>query len=264
MHPAGRIDVLDLFPEERRALLDVLSSLSDDEWRAPTVCAPWTVKDLAAHIVADDLGVISRGRDRYTASWIDASSLEALITAINAQNEAWVAATRRLSPRLIIELLEFGGERLAAHFRSLDLDAIGDPVSWTGPDPAPVWLDVAREYTEMWAHQQQIRDATGRPGLNDRRLFAPVLDAYVRALPYTFRMVAVHRRPHTAHRRNNPRSGNRLAPLHQRHHAARSTRPRVARRRSGASGPGVGDGVRARLGAWHKTTPNGNDMSYDH
>lgn len=27
-----------------------------------------------------------------------------------------------------------------------------------------MWLDAAREYTEFWVHQQQIRDATGRPG----------------------------------------------------------------------------------------------------
>jgi hypothetical protein len=49
-----------------------------------------------------------------------------------------------------------------------------------------VWLDVAREYTEMWAHQQQIRDAVGKPGLKDARMFGPVLDCFARALPHTF------------------------------------------------------------------------------
>ncbi|HEX3202686.1 MAG TPA: hypothetical protein VHW42_12245 [Actinomycetes bacterium] len=39
-----------------------------------------------------------------------------------------------------------------------------DPVSWVGPDPAPNWLDVAREYSERWTHQQQIRDAAEIPG----------------------------------------------------------------------------------------------------
>ncbi len=32
------------------------------------------------------------------------------------------------------------------------------------PWPAPVWLDLAREHTEGRTHQQQIRDAVGRPG----------------------------------------------------------------------------------------------------
>jgi hypothetical protein len=48
-------------------------------------------------------------------------------------------------------------------WRDLDLDALGEPVSWAGPDPAPLWLDCARDFTEYWVHQQQIRDATGRP-----------------------------------------------------------------------------------------------------
>jgi hypothetical protein len=48
---------------------------------------------------------------------------------------------------------------------------------------------VAREYTERWHHQQQIRDATDGPSLTERRLFAPVLDTFVRALPYTYKNV---------------------------------------------------------------------------
>lgn len=64
---------------------------------------------------------------------------------------------------------------------------IGDAVSWASPEPAPVWLNLAREFTERWHHQQQIRDATGQPPLYDRYFLAPVLDTFVRALPYAFR-----------------------------------------------------------------------------
>jgi hypothetical protein len=64
---------------------------------------------------------------------------------------------------------------------------MGEPVSWAGPDPAPVWLDLAREYTERWHHQQHVRDAVGREGLREPRFFAPVLETFVRALPLTFR-----------------------------------------------------------------------------
>ena len=196
MQPAPPIDVIDLFPDERVLLLELLTSLSADEWAAPTVCAPWSVKDLAAHIVADDLNIVSHGRDGYTSGWIDVDSYDALVAAINRQNELWVQATRRLSTRVIIELLRYGGERAFAHFASLDLSAIGGPVNWAGPEPAPVWLDIAREYTERWAHQQQIRDAVEvlRPGvagaLKAPRFFAPLLDAYVRGVPHAFRDTA--------------------------------------------------------------------------
>jgi hypothetical protein len=69
----------------------------------------------------------------------------------------------------------------------LDLRSIGSPVSWAGPDPAPVWLDLAREYTERWHHRQQIRDAVIAADLLTPRLFAPVLATFVFALPHTFR-----------------------------------------------------------------------------
>jgi hypothetical protein len=73
-----------------------------------------------------------------------------------------------------------------AYFSGLDPFATGAPVSWAGPQPAPVWLDVAREYSERWHHQQHIRDAAGKPGLKDARFFAPLLATFVRALPQTF------------------------------------------------------------------------------
>jgi len=64
---------------------------------------------------------------------------------------------------------------------------MGGAVSWAGPDPAPVWFDLAREFTERWHHQQQIRDATGRAPLYDPYFLSPVLDTFVRALPYAYR-----------------------------------------------------------------------------
>jgi uncharacterized protein (TIGR03083 family) len=67
-----------------------------------------------------------------------------------------------------------------------DLDALGEGVWWAGVDPAPVWLDLAREYTESWTHQQQIRDAVGRPGLTEAAYLDPVVDTFVRALPMTY------------------------------------------------------------------------------
>jgi uncharacterized protein (TIGR03083 family) len=187
--PVAPIDVSGLFEEERGDLLALLAALTTDEWARPTVCASWDVQDLAAHVLGDDLGTVAHGRDGHRGGFIDAASYPELVAAIDAQNAAWVQSMRRLSPRLLVELLAFSGERVFAHFGALDPMATGGPVDWAGPEPAPVWLDVAREYTERWAHGQQIRDALGRPGLFSRRMFAPVLDTYSRALPHTFREV---------------------------------------------------------------------------
>jgi hypothetical protein len=96
---------------------------------------------------------------------------------------------RRLSPRILTDLLRQSGDETAALFATLDTFALGGPVTWAGPEPAPRWLDLAREYTERWHHQQHIRDAVGRPGLTEPRFFAPVLATFARALPHTFRAI---------------------------------------------------------------------------
>jgi hypothetical protein len=105
-----------------------------------------------------------------------------LVAAIDRQNAAWVEVARRLSPPLLVDFLRLTGEQLVSFFRSLDPAAIGGPVDWAGPEPAPVWLDLAREYTERWTHQQHIRDAVGRPGLKERSWFHPVLATFAHGL----------------------------------------------------------------------------------
>lgn len=187
------INVVDLFPGERAGLLDVLATLSNAEWDAPTVCPGWSVHDVALHLLGDDIGILSRRRDGYTqrdaTAGADLSQWDQLVAFINVQNDLWVRATRRISPRLLIEFLRMTGDGICAHFAAINQDALGGPVNWAGPALAPVWLDTAREYTERWVHQQHIRDAVGHPGLKERRWLAPVLETFARALPYTLRVV---------------------------------------------------------------------------
>jgi uncharacterized protein (TIGR03083 family) len=184
LQPPEPVMVLDLFDEERAALLDLLAGLSPDDWAQPTACSGWSVKDVALHVLGGDLGNISRRRDNFAG--LSPTSGEDLVTFINRINEDWVAVARRLSPRLLVEMLAFSGPRLFDYFRSLDLMATGGGISWAGLDRAPVWLDVAREYTERWLHQQHIRDAVSKPGLANRRFMGPVLATFAFALPVAF------------------------------------------------------------------------------
>ena len=183
------IIVSHLFPEMLDSLLDLLSGLSAEDWSKPTACALWSVKDIAQHLLGGDVSILSRKRDAFLFTGGPIQSWDELVTLINSLNDQWVKATRRLSPRLLCDLLRLTGTQVCECFQSLDPDALGEPVNWAGPGPAPVWLDLAREYTERWHHQQQIRDAVGKPGLKQPKFFAPALDAFVRALPHTYRDV---------------------------------------------------------------------------
>lgn len=184
---SAMIDTVPLLSGERSALLALLAELSPDEWASPTACPGWSVKDIAAHLFGDDVGVLGRGRDGHLnpdfATGLDINTLSGLIAAIDRQNAVWVEAMRRVSPPVLIDLLRLSGDLTDAYFRSLDLRALGGPVDWAGPDPAPIWVDVAREYTERWMHQQHIRDAVNRPGFTERHWFAPVLAAFMLGLP---------------------------------------------------------------------------------
>lgn len=162
----------------------MLATLTPKDWLRRTIAGAWTVKDVAAHLVADDLARVSRQRDGHYGPPLRAT--ERLKTYIDRENAAWVAATRRLSPAVVMSLLEFSGVETQEMFEALDPFALGSPVSWVGPDDAPVWLDLAREFTERWHHQQQIRQAVGAPSLVDPTFLRPTLATFAFSLvpPY--------------------------------------------------------------------------------
>jgi uncharacterized protein (TIGR03083 family) len=187
LRPPEPVLVVDLFPAERAELITLLEALSAEDWFRPTIAGTWTVKDVAAHLVADDLGRLSSRRDGYVERWNPL--VEPLKTYIDRRNAEWVAATRRLSPGVIRSLLAFGGLETQRFFGSVDPFALGSPVSWAGPEPAPNWLDLARELTERWHHQEQIREAVGAPSLNDPRFLRPILATFAFALLPPYRQV---------------------------------------------------------------------------
>lgn len=192
------VDVRPLFPRERRAMLDLLRALSPAEWAMPTVCPGWDVHDVVAHVLNDYMRRLSGSRDGYGgAVFAEDDTLPAYLARTN---EEFVRASRQLSPQLMIELMDYLGPRLDALWAARDLQAAADlNVFWAATDiDSPAWLDIGREYTEFWVHQQQVRDAVSAPGADEPDLMAPVLDVFARGLPHALRM---HDRPegHIAH-----------------------------------------------------------------
>jgi uncharacterized protein (TIGR03083 family) len=186
-HPA-KILIADRFPSLRTHLLELLADLSEDEWARPTAAPLWSVKGIAAHLLGGDVWILAGKRDGFHSD--NVQEYGQLIELVNRLNAEWVLGARRMTPRLLMDFLAFTGPEVEACFASLDLMAMGGPVSWAGPEPAPAWFDIAREFTERWHHQQQIRDATGRLPLYDPYFLSPVLDTFVRALPHAFRHAA--------------------------------------------------------------------------
>ena len=185
---APPIDVRGLLQSERAELIDLLLSLDCHEWLSDTRCGSWTVKDLALHLLDDDLGWLSRGRDKDTTSLIPMNGdYRAFVAALDHKNQTWLEASGGLSQRVVKDLLAWSSGEVGAYHQSMDLSGT-TTVVWAGGQ-VPAWLGIGRDFTERWVHQKQIREALNRPGEHDRYLPA-VLSIFIWAFPYQLRTPA--------------------------------------------------------------------------
>jgi uncharacterized protein (TIGR03083 family) len=171
-------------------LIDLLRSLTPGEWDLQTVAPLWNVRDVAAHLLDTALRKLSIVRDSCHVEQVNIRSPQDLIAFINRLNREGVTVYRRLSPKVLIDMMKEACEQSARFHESLDPFApAAFSVSWAGEEKSLNWFDTAREFTERWHHQQQIRLATNRPGIMTPELYHPVLDCFVRGLPHLYRNV---------------------------------------------------------------------------
>jgi uncharacterized protein (TIGR03083 family) len=171
-------------------LIDLLSALGPGEWELQTVAPLWQVRDVAAHLLDTALRKLSMVRDSCFVEAANIHSPQDVVTLVNRLNREGVTVYRRLSPRVLIDTMKLVAKQFADFHESLDPFAPATfNVSWAGEETSLNWFDTARELTERWHHQQQIRLATDRPGIMTRDLYHPVLDCFLRGLPHAFLQV---------------------------------------------------------------------------
>jgi hypothetical protein len=171
-------------------LFDLLKSLTVEEWQKQTVAKRWTVKDVAAHLLDGNIRILSILRDNYHGEKPIINSYQDLIDYLNRLNADWVKAMKRVSPSILILLHELTGPSCCDYYKSLNpFDTSAFAVDWAGEQESKNWMHIAREYTEKWLHQQQIRDAVNKPGLMTREFYYPFIDIFMLALPYTYRTI---------------------------------------------------------------------------
>jgi uncharacterized protein (TIGR03083 family) len=174
-----------LFAVERDRLNDLLAGLQGADWQRPSPCPGWSILGLCGHLLGDDFGLLARHRDGYYGTPAPAGGSESEFVAwLDDMQAGWVGAARRLSPRLITDLLRWTGPQIAGTFRREDPRARTASVSWAGLGPVPSWLDQARELSEYWIHRQQLLQGLGRPSDLRTDLAGPVLDGLRWAYPY--------------------------------------------------------------------------------
>lgn len=171
-------------------VVSLLRSLRADDWDRPTLAGSWRVRDVAAHLLDTTLRRLSFHRDglRPPAPPSGGGARE-FVAFINELNATWVRVAARLSPRVITDQFAVASRDLAAFFESLPDDAPAFfPVSWAG-DASAGWLDVGRDFTEVWHHGAQIREAVGVGPFDDPRWLRAVIEISLHAVPYAYRQV---------------------------------------------------------------------------
>ncbi len=190
LSPLPPTDTRPFFRPVSRELVALLRGLPAEAWERPTLAGAWRVRDVVAHILDGSLRRLSFHRDRHTppAPAQPPGSERALVAFINGLNAQWVETAKRLSPRLLVDLYGPVAEALADFFESLPDDAPAlFPVSWAGEAESAGWFDVGREFTELWHHQAQVRDAVGAAPLAEPAWLRAVLLIALRGLPHAYR-----------------------------------------------------------------------------
>ena len=188
MKKPEKIEVRHLFPELYSELIELLQKLSADEWNYPTSSSKWSVKDIVAHLIDTDLRRLSFQRDHLIPPTYNKQNddFKNIVEYLNYLNKIWVDASKRLSPGVLIDLLNYIKIEIPKLLSSLDMDSKAlFAVWWAGEDESKCWFDIAREYTEKWYHQQQIREAIGKPLLVEEKWIHPLIDTFVRGLALT-------------------------------------------------------------------------------
>lgn len=181
-----------LFPPLHEHLLNLLKQLSPKEWNLQTIAPKWKVRDVVAHLIHGYIRGISSSRDGYLLPPDKPiNSYADLINFLNQKNAHWIEAAKDISPPLMIQMADLTGRIYYQHLETLDpQDPAIFSVAWAGEELSGNWFHIAREYTEQWHHQQQIRLAVGQDQLLlEKEFYLPYVRASMYALPHHYRSV---------------------------------------------------------------------------
>ncbi len=171
-------------------MYQLLLGVKPSDWTHAAAYEDWTVKDVFSHLVDVTIRRLSSGRDGLRLPPdVPITSYSELVGFIDGLADNWVYATRRVSPRVLLMLFGTLKNELYDYFISCDPFGEGIPVAWAGENRSTIWFDQAREYTEHWIHQQQIRAALSLPPIIGREHWEAVVDISIRCLPMAYKNV---------------------------------------------------------------------------
>lgn len=150
--------MLDLLEIEWKALAELCADLSEEEWNLVTDCPGWSVRDNVSHLIGTERQLLGESPPQF-----DGGMPDWVKNPIGEMNEAWIAERRdRPGHEVLAEFEEVTARRLEQLREFSDEEWKADTPGPTGVVPYSEFMDI--RVMDCWAHDQDIRRATGRPG----------------------------------------------------------------------------------------------------
>ncbi|MET0578849.1 MAG: maleylpyruvate isomerase family mycothiol-dependent enzyme [Ilumatobacteraceae bacterium] len=148
--------------EEWARIDHLLGTLDDAEWSTPTCLPGWDVKAVVAHLIGTEMMLLG---EPSPAIEVPESSTH-VRNDIGRFNEAWVVALSDTSPAVVLERFR------STVTRRLEMLDATTAQTWATVGFTPAGQDTYGRFMRIrvfdcWVHEQDIRDAVGRPGGED-------------------------------------------------------------------------------------------------
>jgi uncharacterized protein (TIGR03083 family) len=152
--------IVPLLVAEWESLDTLLTGLDDAQWSTATCLPGWHVRDVVAHLIGIESMLAG---ETPPPSDVEVATLPHVRNDLGAANELWVRGLRPEAPAGVLQ--RFRG---ITRSRAGALAAMG-PADFDAPSWMPVGRGTYRQLLRIrlfdcWLHEQDIRDAVGRPG----------------------------------------------------------------------------------------------------
>lgn len=161
------------------SIVDLAAGLRPDEWALPTACPGWSVKDNLSHVIGTEAMLLGRPEPDVVLP----DDLPHVRNDIGRFNEKWIESYRpRPDAEVLADLRAVIAERRAA-LAGMDQAAFdADSFTPAGPDTYGRFMRI--RVMDTWFHEQDIREAVGRPGHVEGPAVEAMLDEITAAVGY--------------------------------------------------------------------------------
>jgi uncharacterized protein (TIGR03083 family) len=150
--------VLPALDEQFDAIIELAAGLEPGDWGRPTACPGWSVKDNVAHVIGTESMLAGKPTPE-----VELGDVSHVRNDIARFNEHWVESYRPGPTAAVLDDLRgIIAERRAALAAMDRADFDAEAMTPAGPDTYGRFMRI--RIMDMWMHEQDIREALGRPG----------------------------------------------------------------------------------------------------